>query len=95
MAEQNMPLYKTSAGLVSTAVWENKVPSKNGGEVEILKATVQKRYKDKNGNWQSSNSFSRNDIPLAIYCLGKAFQAIIDEQSVNRNSDEVSEEIVI
>lgn len=77
MAEQNMPIYKTSAGQVSAAVWQNKVPGKDGGEVEILKASVQRRYKDKNGKWQSSSSFSRNEIPLAIYCLGKAFQAMI------------------
>ncbi len=93
MAEQNMPIYKTNAGLVSAAVWENKIPGKNGGEVDILKATVQKRYKDKNGSWQSSSSFSRNDIPLAIYCLGKAFQAIIDEQ--NRGKDSIEDEIAM
>lgn len=88
----NKPLCKFSAGQVTAAVWENKIPGKDGSEVEILKATVQRRYKDKDGNWKSSGSFSRNEIPLAIFCLGKAFQAIVDEQKGNSNS--VEEEIV-
>ncbi len=89
----NKPLCKFSAGQVTAAVWDNKIPGKNGSEVEILKATVQRRYKDKEGNWKSSNSFSRNEIPLAIYALGKAFQAIVDEQ--NSSKDSFEEEIVM
>ena len=88
------PLCKYQAGQVSAAVWENKATTKNGNEVDILKATVQRRYKDKNGEWKSSNSFSRNEIPLAIYCLGKAFQTMIEEQS-NSNNNETEEEVVM
>ena len=87
------PLCKFQAGLVSAALWENKVTTKNGTEMDILKVTVQRRYKDKNDEWQSSNSFSRNDIPLAIYCLGKAFQKMVEERSFNSN--EIDEEIVM
>ena len=50
--------------------------------VRMLKATVERRYKDKNNQWQSSNSFGRNDIPLVKYCLDRAFEAIVEEQSV-------------
>ena len=87
------PICKIQAGQVSAALWENKVTTKNGNEVDILKATVQRRYKDKNGEWQTSGSFSRNEIPLAIYCLGKAFQKIINEQNANNN--EAEEEAVM
>ena len=83
------PLCKIQAGQVSAALWENKVTAKNGNEVDILKVTVQRRFKDKDGSWKSSNSFSRNEIPLAIYCLGKAFQKIIDEQNANSVIEEV------
>jgi hypothetical protein len=34
-----------------------------------LKATLERRFKDASGTWKSSNSFSRNEIPLAIHCL--------------------------
>ena len=73
------PVKKFRAGQVSCALWENEV-NVNGRIVTMLKATVERRYKDKDGNWKSTGSFARNEIPLAIYCLEKAFEAIVEEQ---------------
>jgi hypothetical protein len=94
MNGQQTPIAKFKAGQVAAAIWANDVEVK-GRTVTILKATVQRRYKDKDGNWQSSGSFSRNEIPLAIYCLQKSFEKIIEKQgeAVNGNSD--VEEIAI
>ena len=81
------------AGQVSSAVWENQVQVK-GQSITILKATVQRRYKDRNGEWKSSTSFGRNEIPLAIHCLQKAFEKIIEiqsENSGNGNNNNVEE----
>jgi len=36
--------------------------------------------KDKDGTWKSSGSFSRNEIPMAVYCLFKAFAAMVEEK---------------
>ena len=86
------PVAKFRAGAVATAVWENEVEVK-GRTITILKATVQRRYKDKDDNWQSSGSFSRNEIPLAIYCLQECFEKIIEKQgeavSGNGNVEEI------
>ena len=84
------PVKKFQAGQVSCALWENEI-SVNGAVKNVLKATVNRRYKDKDGNWKSSGSFSRNEIPLAVYCLEKAFDAIIKSEtgkSVNGKADE-------
>jgi hypothetical protein len=75
------PVAKFKAGQVSAAIWENEIAVKNGNTVKMLKATVQRRYKDNEGSWKSSQSFSRNEIPLAIYCLQKAFERMITAQS--------------
>jgi hypothetical protein len=75
------PLAKFRAGSVSCAVWENEA-TVNGRQIEILKATLERRFKDEKGEWKSSNSFSRNEIPLAMYCLEKAFAMMIEERSV-------------
>jgi len=88
------PIAKFKAGQVSSAVWENQVQVK-GQSVTILKATVQRRYKDHDGNWQSSGSFSRNEIPLAIYCLQKAFEKIIEKQGEAANGNNSAEEIPV
>jgi len=91
MAEQK-PVAKFKAGQVSAAIWENEI-SVNGGKTTVMKATVQRRYKDNQGNWKSSGSFSRNEIPLAIYCLQKSFEKMIEAQNdeASDNNDDVEE----
>ena len=81
------PVKKFRAGSISCALWENEAKVK-GRNVVMLKATIERRYKDKGGSWRSSNSFGRNEIPLAIYCLQKAFEAIVEEPSVHAGNEE-------
>jgi len=90
MAGQQLPVAKFKAGQVSAAIWENEVQMPRG-TVKILKATVQRRYRDRGGQWQSSTSFSRNEIPLAIHCLQKSFERIIEIQNEEPGSDNVEE----
>jgi hypothetical protein len=79
--EEQKPVARFRAGSVSCAVWENQVTV--GGEPQkILKAQVSRRYKDRNGVWKTTQSLSRNEIPLAIYVLGKAFGAKIGRAHV-------------
>ena len=92
MVGQQLPVARFKAGQVSAAIWANEVQMPRGA-VEILKATIQRRYKDRNGQWQSSTSFSRNEIPLAIHCLQKAFERIIEIQNEGSGSDNNVEEI--
>jgi hypothetical protein len=84
------PVAKFRAGQVSAAIWENEI-TVNGRKAVMLKASVERRYKDKDGEWKSSNSFSRNEIPLAIYCLQKSLEHIIGAQ---QEDDGVEEETV-
>jgi len=84
------PVAKFRAGQVSAAIWENEI-TVNGKKMATLKATVERRFKDKDGQWKSSNSFARNEIPLAIYCLQKSFEHIIGAQ---QEDDGVEEETV-
>lgn len=90
------PVAKFRAGQVSAALWQNDIQVR-GQTVKVLKATVQRRYKDKDsGEWRSSTSFSRNEIPLAIFCLQKAFEKIIEAQnSSSDNGNNVIEEPIL
>ena len=99
MTGQQLPVAKFRAGQISSAVWRNQIQVK-GKAVTILKATVQRRYKDREGNWQSSGSFARNEIPLAIHCLQQAFEKIIETQhedsdNGNTSSSNNIEEVLI
>ena len=82
-----------AAGGVRAAIWENEIQA-NGSAKIVLKAPVERRYKDRNGTWKSSQSFSRNKIPLAVYCLEKAFEAIIEEEKGGSDGNGVVEEAV-
>ena len=62
------PLKSFAAGGVRAAIWENEIQV-NGSAKTMLKATIERRYRDKDGSWKSTTSFSRNEIPLAVYCL--------------------------
>jgi len=86
------PIWKTNAGQVSAAVWENSITA-NGKQVTVLKCSVQRRYKDKDGQWRSSTSFNRNEISLALWCLRKALDFIIETQQ--KDDDSVEEEVVM
>jgi hypothetical protein len=75
-----MPRARFRAGQVSAALWENEIQTA-GRTATVLKATIQRRYKDTDGQWKSSTSFSRNEIPLAIHCLQEAFEKIVELQN--------------
>ena len=87
------PVAKFTAGQTSAAIWENEI-TVNGRQVTMLKATIQRRYKDKDGQWKSSGSFSRNEIPLAIHVLQQCFQYMIEGQKDDEDSS-VEEEVVM
>jgi len=88
------PVEKFTAGQVSAALWENEITTSNGNKATVLKASIQRRYKDKDGQWKSSTSFSKNEIPLAIYCMQKAFEKMIEKQ-IKGADDGVVEEVVM
>jgi hypothetical protein len=73
------PIKKYSAGSISCALWENEAQV-NGRTVQILRATVERRYKDRDGTWKSSGSFSKNEIPLVVFCLVRAFATMVGEK---------------
>ena len=85
------PIKKFRAVQVSCALWENEATI-NGKSVTMLRATVERRYKDKNGDWKSSQSFGRNEIPLVKWCLDQAFTAIIQEGTTSNDSEK--EEVI-
>jgi hypothetical protein len=78
-----------NAGLISCAVWENEIDVE-GQRRTILKATVARRYLDKTGAWKSTQSFTLTDIPLVVYVLQKAFEAMVTESGSGEEESETS-----
>jgi len=88
--EEGKPIAKYRAGAVTCALWQNQV-SVNGQPTTMLKASISRRYQDRHGTWKSSESFSRNEIPLAIYVLQKAFEAMVQKTAEEEIVEAVEE----
>ena len=46
---------------------------KDGEEIELPKAVLEIRYRDRNGRWRSTSAMTLREIPKAILALQKAF----------------------
>ena len=68
------PVKKFTAGAVSAALWTNKTTLKDGRSIDTLSVSLDRRYKDSEGEWKSSSSFKESDIPKAMLVLAKAYE---------------------
>ena len=64
------PEKRIQVGSVHAAIFANE--GKEGRT--FRKVTVQKRYKDKDGKWQSASSFTADELPEVILALQKAYE---------------------
>ena len=74
------PIAKYKSGSIECSVWENAIDTPTGKAV-VLKATVERRYRQVNGNWASTNSYGKTDLPQVIFCLQRAYAEIIDRDN--------------
>lgn len=91
--QKNAPEQRFSTGAVSATVWKNVGKSRVGDDVEYNTISLQRRYKDKSGVWQTANSFRINDLPRAILVLQKAYEHLVLREK--EESAAIDEEIVI
>jgi len=66
-------------GAVRAAVFRNTI-EKAGKSIPLPKVVIEVRYKDKTGQWQSTNSLCINDLPKAILALQKAFEYLTERK---------------
>ena len=72
MADKNKPEKKFVASPVSATVWNNK-GEKDGKEFEYKTIQVSRSYKDKEDNWQNTDSFRIADIPKLQLVLSACY----------------------
>jgi len=71
--QPKMPIKKFSAGGITATIWKN-ITQKDGQEVTNHSVNVDKRYTDKAGEWKTTTTFNRRDIPKAQLVLAKAYE---------------------
>jgi hypothetical protein len=74
--EKVLPEKKIRAGAISATIWKNKAES-NGKTVEYSTISLDRNYKDKEGNWQNTHSLRTADIPKAVLVLKKAYEYLV------------------
>ena len=84
------PEKRFKCGACEAAIFENEIKS-NGKIVKLKKVAIQKRYKNSEGEWKSTHSLDKNDIPKLILALSKAYEYLT--MSKESDDDEVQEEL--
>jgi len=98
---KNLPEKRFSTGVVNATIWKNLGVNPKGEPTEYRTISLQRRYKDKQGEWQSTNSLRVNDLPKATLVLQKAYEHLVLKSAdpVNAVSDDEAdieiEEIVM
>ncbi len=71
----NKPLARFTAGAVSATVWSNLSQGKDGESYNTV--SLQRRYRDRDGNWKSASALRVNDLPKAHLVLSKAYEFLV------------------
>ena len=67
------PEKRFKCGNCEAAIFENEINTA-GKLITVKKTVTQKRYKDAEGEWKSTHSLDKNEIPKMILALSKAYE---------------------
>jgi len=79
--EKARPVHEIRLGRIKAAIWEND--TQNGARHNV---TLQRLYVDDEGNWHSSSSFGRDDLPLVGKVADLAHSWIYAQQQESRTA---------
>jgi len=77
MENQNKIEKKFSTGVISATIWKNQGKTKEGEETEFNTISIDRRYKDKDGEWKSTSSIRINDLPKVALVANKAYEYLV------------------
>lgn len=75
--QNNGPLFKYKCGSVESTCWLNHRKNQDGKEYDEISVKIERRYKDRDGIWKSSNYYRTNDLPKMMLCGQKAYEFVV------------------
>ena len=81
MQGKNQPEKHIRFGGVRVSIWKDVRKNANGKSFESRSVTLDRAYKDAQGQWQNTGNLRENDIPKAVLALSKAYEKIVDRGS--------------
>jgi hypothetical protein len=82
MTEATKPIHNLRLGYLQAAIWSN--PGTHG---EFFNVTFTRRYRDGGDDWQSSDSFGRDDLLLLAKLADAAHTWICERMQNERSSN--------
>lgn len=76
----NRPIHVIRRKGVKASIFVNR-----SGESEFSKVTVQKIYRDDSGNWKTTTSFGRDDLPIVSLVTKRAWEWILEREAEPNN----------
>lgn len=86
--EKTKPEMKYRMGAVSASVWKRTHTTKDGRKFETRQVSIDRTYKDAQGEWQTTNSYDLNDVPKAILALSRAYTHMLTKSDVDQESED-------
>lgn len=81
--DANKPVHEVRMGRIKAAIWENE--TQNGTRHNV---TLQRIYRDEGGQWNTSESFGRDDLPLVAKVADLAHSWIFQQGQAGNERDE-------
>lgn len=79
MSEKPKPLHTIRVGFIHAAIWSN--PGQHG---PFYNVTIERRFRGSDEQWQSSGSFSRDDLLIVAKVVDLAHTYICELQAADR-----------
>ena len=76
---QNQPVKKINDGRITAAIWKNF-----GEKGTFYSVTITRSFKDEQGNYKDTDSFSGTDLLIVGRLAVKAYDAIADMRAADR-----------
>ena len=77
--ENNQPEIRFRAGECSASIFAHDI-QKDGKSFNVKRAVFQKRYKNADGEWRTTQGLNMNDIPRAIVVLQNAYEYMLAQR---------------
>ena len=80
--DSNAPEKRFRAGSITAAIWANKI-QRNGKTVTRHSVRIQKRFRDKQGQWQVTDTYFPDDLGKLRLVVDKAMAYCLVSETKN------------
>ena len=75
--DKKMPEKKFRAGGITATIWKNEGKDNDGNKTEFNTVGLERSYKDKNDEWQKTNTMRLNDLPKVVLVCSKSYEYLV------------------